>query len=46
LPAVLAIGMFEAWFSVGAIYFVICFSLSKLFARPEKRGHRRGPRLV
>ena len=39
-------GMFEAWFSVGAIYFVICFSLSMLFARLEKRGHRRGPRLV
>ena len=39
-------GMFEAWFSVGAIHFVICFSLSMLFARLEKRGHRRGPRLV
>lgn len=43
-------GMFEAWFSVGAIYFVICFSLSMLFARLERqgtaKGHRKGARLV
>jgi polar amino acid transport system permease protein len=39
-------GMFEAWFTVGGIYFVICFSLSMLFARLERRARSRGPRLV
>ncbi|MEM9900135.1 MAG: amino acid ABC transporter permease [Pseudomonadota bacterium] len=30
--------IFEAWITVAAFYFVICFSLSRLFARLEKRG--------
>lgn len=39
-------GMFEAWFTVGAIYFVLCFSLWMLFAKLERRARTRGPRLV
>jgi ABC-type amino acid transport system permease subunit len=38
--------MFEAWFTVGATYFVICFSLSTIFSRLEQGGRARGPRLV
>ena len=36
--------MFEPWLSVGAMYFVICFSLSMLFARLERRSKARGAR--
>ena len=38
--------MFEAWFTVGATYFVICFGLSTAFARLERRSRARGPRIV
>lgn len=32
--------IFEAWITTAAFYFVICFSLSRLFARLERRGAR------
>lgn len=35
-------GMFETWFSVGGFYFVICFSLSMLFARLERNRRAKG----
>jgi polar amino acid transport system permease protein len=38
--------MFESWLSVGAFYFIICFSLSMLFAKLERRGKARSARSV
>lgn len=32
--------IFEIWLLVGAVYFVICFSLSRLFKRLERRSRR------
>ncbi len=34
--------MFEPWLSVGAMYFVICFTLSMLFAKLERRSKAGG----
>ena len=39
-------GMFESWFTVGGIYFVICFSLSMLFAKLERRARTRAGRTL
>ncbi|MCV6591326.1 MAG: amino acid ABC transporter permease [Silicimonas sp.] len=33
--------IFEAWITTAAFYFVVCFGLSRLFARLEKRSDRR-----
>jgi polar amino acid transport system permease protein len=33
--------IFEAWLTTAAFYFVVCFGLSRLFARLEKRSDRR-----
>jgi polar amino acid transport system permease protein len=36
--------MFESWLSVGFFYFVICFSLSMLFAKLERRSRMKDQR--
>lgn len=33
--------IFEAWITTAAFYFVVCFGLSRIFARLEKRSDRR-----
>ncbi|NVO58432.1 amino acid ABC transporter permease [Rhodobacteraceae bacterium B1Z28] len=33
--------IFEAWITTAAFYFIVCFSLSRIFARLEKRSDKR-----